>query len=110
VRYWFKPSGVRNEALDRRVYALAALYARSVSWEVLLRVAPTEPPPQSPPEVRLHCRTECFSTATRAGDPVRAPARTLQDEMTEVDHGSTAASFKLDCISTIQSLGRQKNI
>jgi phage terminase large subunit GpA-like protein len=28
VRYWFKPSGVRNEALDRRVYALAALYAR----------------------------------------------------------------------------------
>jgi phage terminase large subunit GpA-like protein len=30
VRYWFNPSGVRNEALDRRVYALAALHARSV--------------------------------------------------------------------------------
>jgi phage terminase large subunit GpA-like protein len=30
VRYWFKPSGKRNEALDRRVYALAALYARPV--------------------------------------------------------------------------------
>jgi len=27
VRYWFKPSGVRNEALDRRAYALAALDA-----------------------------------------------------------------------------------
>jgi phage terminase large subunit GpA-like protein len=28
VRYWFKPSGKRNEALDRRVYALAALHSR----------------------------------------------------------------------------------
>jgi phage terminase large subunit GpA-like protein len=37
VRYWFKPSGKRNEALDRRVYALAALHARPVPWEVLLR-------------------------------------------------------------------------
>jgi phage terminase large subunit GpA-like protein len=33
VRYWFKPSGKRNEALDRRVYALAALHARPVPWE-----------------------------------------------------------------------------
>jgi len=48
VRYWFKPSGVRNEALDRRVYALAALHARPVPWEVLLRAAPSEPP--TPPE------------------------------------------------------------
>jgi hypothetical protein len=40
VRYWFKPSGKRNEALDRRVYALAALHSRPVPWEVLLRVAP----------------------------------------------------------------------
>jgi phage terminase large subunit GpA-like protein len=46
VCYWFKPSGKRNEALDRRVYALAALHARPVPWEVLLRAAPTEPPPQ----------------------------------------------------------------
>jgi phage terminase large subunit GpA-like protein len=46
VRYWFKPSGVRNEALDRRVYAMAALHARPVPWEVLLRAAPSEPPPQ----------------------------------------------------------------
>jgi hypothetical protein len=30
LRYWFKPSGARNEALDCRVYALAALYARPV--------------------------------------------------------------------------------
>ena len=52
VRYWFKPSGKQTEALDRRVYALAALHARLVPWEVLLRAAPTEPPPQppSPPE------------------------------------------------------------
>jgi phage terminase large subunit GpA-like protein len=48
VRYWFKPSGKRNEALDRRVYALAALHARPVPWEVLLRAAPTEPPPRPP--------------------------------------------------------------
>jgi phage terminase large subunit GpA-like protein len=40
VRYWFKPSGKRNEALDRRVYALPALHARPVPWEVLLRAAP----------------------------------------------------------------------
>jgi hypothetical protein len=50
VRYWFKPSDKRNEALDRRVYALAALHSRPVPWEVLLRAEPTEPPPPSPPE------------------------------------------------------------
>jgi len=48
VRYWFKPSGKRNEALERRVYALAALHARPVPWEVLLRAAPTELPPRPP--------------------------------------------------------------
>jgi phage terminase large subunit GpA-like protein len=54
VRYWFKPSGKRNEALDRRVHALAALHARAVPREVLLRAAPTEPPPRpsSPPRRR----------------------------------------------------------
>jgi phage terminase large subunit GpA-like protein len=52
VRYWFKPSSKRNEPLDRRVYALAALHARPVPSEVLLRAAPTEPSPRppSPPE------------------------------------------------------------
>jgi phage terminase large subunit GpA-like protein len=40
VRYWFKPSGKRNEALDRRVYALATLRYRPVPLEVLLRAAP----------------------------------------------------------------------
>jgi phage terminase large subunit GpA-like protein len=49
VRYWFKPSGVRNKALDRRVYALAALHARPVPWEVLLRAAPSEPPMPAKP-------------------------------------------------------------
>lgn len=44
VRYWFLPAGQRNEALDRRVYALAAIHARPVPWEILARSAPTEPP------------------------------------------------------------------
>ena len=38
----------RNEALDRPVYALAALQARSVPWEVLLRAAPADSPPRPP--------------------------------------------------------------
>ena len=41
VRYWFKPSGVRNEAL-------AALHARPVRWEVLLSAAPIEAPRRPP--------------------------------------------------------------
>jgi phage terminase large subunit GpA-like protein len=70
VRYWFKPSGKRNEALDRRVYALAALHSRPVPWEVLLRAAPTEPPHYRPraavrPRRLLHHRCprwRAFST------------------------------------------------
>jgi len=49
IRYWFKPAGVRNEALDRRAYALAALRSRPVPWEILARSAPTEPP-EPPPD------------------------------------------------------------
>ena len=49
VRYWFKPAAVRNEALDRRAYALAALRSRPVPWEILVRGAPTEPPDPIPP-------------------------------------------------------------
>jgi phage terminase large subunit GpA-like protein len=37
VREWHKPPGVRNEALDVRVYAIAALHSRSVPWEILAR-------------------------------------------------------------------------
>jgi phage terminase large subunit GpA-like protein len=47
ARFWFKPPGVRNEALDRRVYALAALHSRSVPWEILARLAPSAPPPDT---------------------------------------------------------------
>ena len=47
VLYWYKPSGVRNEGLDRRVYAMAALYSRSVPWEILVQSAPSAPPPES---------------------------------------------------------------
>lgn len=52
IREWHKPPGVRNEALDRFAYALAALYSRAVPWEILARTAPTEPPPppEKPPE------------------------------------------------------------
>lgn len=44
IREWHKPAGVRNEALDRRAYALAALYSRAIPWEILARTAPSEPP------------------------------------------------------------------
>jgi phage terminase large subunit GpA-like protein len=37
---------VRNDALDRRVYALATLYVRPVPWQVLVRAPPSEPPPR----------------------------------------------------------------
>jgi phage terminase large subunit GpA-like protein len=50
-RFWFKPLGVRNEALDRRVYALAELHSRPVPWEILARSGPKEPPPD-PEEVQ----------------------------------------------------------
>jgi phage terminase large subunit GpA-like protein len=59
ARYWFKPSGKRNEALDHGVYALAALHSRQVPWEVLLRVEPNELLPEGgslatpPPSFRL---------------------------------------------------------
>jgi phage terminase large subunit GpA-like protein len=69
VRYWFKAFGKRNEALDRRAYALAALHARQVPWEVLLRAAPTEPPPRppSPPE-------GSSTPALPSSSPLPAPA------------------------------------
>ena len=48
IREWHKPPGARNEALDLRVYALAALNSRPVPWEILARSAPTEHPPIDP--------------------------------------------------------------
>ena len=45
VREWHKPPGKRNEALDRRAYALAVLFSRLIPWELLARVAPKEKPP-----------------------------------------------------------------
>jgi phage terminase large subunit GpA-like protein len=49
MREWHKPPGVRNEALDRRVYALAVLYSRGIPWDRLAAAAPTEPPPETAP-------------------------------------------------------------
>jgi len=63
IRYWFKPQGVRNEALDRRVYALAALYSHAVPWEALIRAAPPEWPPDG------------GSTPAAPTDPTPAGAR-----------------------------------
>lgn len=48
VLYFFLPAGKRNEPLDVRCYAMAALFSRPVSWEVLARNAPSEPPPEQP--------------------------------------------------------------
>ncbi len=74
---------MRNEALDRRVYALAALHAGPVPWEGSpARGAPTEPPPRphhrptaAAPQQRL------FVAAASACEPLRAAAHTIQDEM-----------------------------
>ena len=73
VREYFKPSGARNEPLDCRVYALAALCSRKINWQSLARAAerwlnavaeerppdalaperPPDPAPQpQPPEAR----------------------------------------------------------
>jgi phage terminase large subunit GpA-like protein len=70
MRYWFKPSGVRNEALDRRVYAMAALHARPVPWEVFLQAAPTEPSPRRP----LSPREGGGPPAPPQSSPLPAPA------------------------------------
>jgi phage terminase large subunit GpA-like protein len=79
VRYWFKPSGKRNEALDRRVYALAALHARPV-------------PGRFPPRRTDRTATAAAITfrgrfaasiiaATGADEPFRPPAHSIQDEI-----------------------------
>ena len=39
VREYFKPGGARNEPLDCRVYALAALCSRKINWQSLARAA-----------------------------------------------------------------------
>jgi phage terminase large subunit GpA-like protein len=55
TRVWTKPNGARNEALDCRVLALAALHSRQVNWKALVKriaVAPTaveETEPVEPP-------------------------------------------------------------
>lgn len=52
LREWFLPSGRRNEALDIRVLALAALLARPVDWRALgntpIRPAATPAPRAAP--------------------------------------------------------------
>jgi phage terminase large subunit GpA-like protein len=42
-RQWVKTSSARNEALDCRVYAMAALYSLSVSWTRLLKERDSAP-------------------------------------------------------------------
>lgn len=62
VREYFKPGGARNEPLDCRVYALAALCSRKINWQSLARAAerwlnavaeerpPDAPAPERPPD------------------------------------------------------------
>lgn len=49
TREWFCPKGRRNEALDIRVYALAALMARPISWPALMQQRGSTPQPQTAP-------------------------------------------------------------
>ena len=69
VREWHKPPGVRNEALDRRVYALAVLYSRGVPWERLAAAAPTERPPETTPST---------SSPASSASPIAPPARAAE--------------------------------
>jgi phage terminase large subunit GpA-like protein len=49
-RQWYKEQAVRNEALDRRAYAMCVLHSRAIAWEVLARGAKPPPePPAAPP-------------------------------------------------------------
>jgi len=65
VREWIRRSGVRNEPLDCRVYAYAALCSLNVQWQRLSKrvhdrrakeAEPEAPAVESPPptEIRLH--------------------------------------------------------
>lgn len=64
VREWHKPSGARNEPLDCRGYALAALCSLTINWQALARAAarwiasgdppPTEAPPPEPRQPEPH--------------------------------------------------------
>jgi phage terminase large subunit GpA-like protein len=51
IREWFLPSGRRNEALDIRVLALAALLARPINWDSLKSDSPprNSPAPKAAP-------------------------------------------------------------
>ena len=67
VREWHKPAGVRNEPLDCRVYALAALHCAPVSWDGLATAAE-----------RWLSTTEAIAEAARSTTmpPVPAPNTT----------------------------------
>jgi hypothetical protein len=71
---WKAPGADFEFLLRRRVYALAALHARPVPWEVLLRAPPTEPPPRplSPPGREPACAGFRVSAAG-TGESLRAP-------------------------------------
>lgn len=51
VREWFLPSGRRNEPLDIRVLALAALLARPVNWAKPPAARAAEPAPKAAPRI-----------------------------------------------------------
>jgi len=75
VSEWYKDEGVRNEALDRRVYAMCVLRARTVPWKILARSAPTEPPSASPSPSTGEGRGEGEKPRTPAPAPAAKKAK-----------------------------------
>jgi phage terminase large subunit GpA-like protein len=78
VRYWFKPSGKRNEALDRRVYVLAALHARRFPGKYCFaRANRTAAAAAVTAGRRQPTRAATLIAAAGAGDSLRAPTYPL---------------------------------
>lgn len=78
VRTWVKKPGARNEALDARVYAYAALQSLNVVWARFRDVSPPlpaaapEPPPATTPPLQP-AAAHPLEPAPRAPQPVRRP-------------------------------------
>lgn len=76
TRFWQKKPGARNEALDCRVYAYAALQALAVVWSRFR--APEAPPPPAPPVRRMEHEGILAATRSEPPPPTPAPAPMVQ--------------------------------
>jgi hypothetical protein len=83
VRYWFKPSGKRNEALDRRVLRArgTARPPGPVGSPSASRADRTAAPAAVAARGRRPARAASFIIAVRAGKALRAPADPIQEEI-----------------------------